>query len=85
MSDLQVGDYVRWDVDVDKVYSKDTKTLVGKVGIILPPQHYVSLKINTKGHRTPAGFRDVQFTYKDKPFTVGNIPESELVKVDAPQ
>ncbi len=84
MSNLQVGDCVRWVVDVDKVYSTYTKTFVGKVGKVLPPQEY----LNSKGekHLTREGLRDVAFPHDlDEDFIVGNIPEVELVKVDTPQ
>jgi hypothetical protein len=83
VSKILVGDYVRWDTDVDKVYSTYTKTFVGKVGRVLPPQEY----FNSKGepHLTPKGLRDVAFPHDlEENFIVGNIPESELVKVDAP-
>lgn len=83
MSDLKVGDRVRWVVDVDKVYSTYTKTFVGKVGRVLSPRVYQ----NSKGQKylTRKGFRDVAFPHDlDEDFIVGNIPESELVKVDAP-
>lgn len=88
MSDLNVGDLVRWDVDVDKVYSAYTKTFVGKVGVILPPQEYTNGKFGkeSKKHLTYEGLRDVEFSREgEKGFIVGNIPEDELVKVDAPQ
>lgn len=83
MSDLKVGDYVRWDVDVDWVYSAYTKTFVGRVGKVLPPQEYFNSK--REPHLTPEGFRDVAFSHdSEEDFIVGNIPESQLVKVDAP-
>ncbi len=81
MSDFQVGDLVRWVVDVDKVYSKDTKTLVGTVGTILPRHEY----LNSKGEKylTREGHYDVEFYLETKPFIVGQIPETELVLVQA--
>ena len=59
VSNLREGDYVRWDTDVDKVYSRDTKTLVGKVGKILP-----------KRDKTNNSAYDVEFTYNEKFFLV---------------
>jgi hypothetical protein len=82
MSDLKTGDLVRWETDVDKVHSAYTKTFVGKMGKILPPQEYYdSPHADAKKYLTPAGFFDVEFSDGEKTFTVGNIPESELVSV----
>lgn len=83
MSNFQVGDLVRWVVDVDKVYSKDTKKVVGTVGTVLPPREYLrSPEPNAEKYFTPEGFYDVEFYLETKPFTVGQIPETELVKVE---
>lgn len=76
------GDKVRWEGDVDKVYSKDTKTLVGKVGTILPPQEYYAAPFGGNKYLTPEGYFDVEFSYEGRPFIVGNILESELIKVE---
>lgn len=81
MSEFKVGDSVRWVTDVNKVYSKDTKTLVGKVGKILPPREYYDGSGNM--HLTRDGLHDVVFLYGDAEFIVGNIPEPELVKVES--
>ena len=79
---LKVGDYVRWETDVDKVYSAITKTLVGTVGTILPPQLYYSAPHpGASTHLTPEGYFDVKFPYGDSYITVGNIPRDHLVKV----
>lgn len=82
MNNLTVGDYVRWKVDVDKVYSTYTKTFVGKVGMVLPPQEYYDAPLGGNKYLTRKGFHDVIFWDGEKTFTVGNIPENELVKVD---
>lgn len=76
---MKTGDLVRWDVDVDKVYSEYTKRVVGTVGTILPPQEY----LDSKGEKylTPEGLRDVEFYLETRMYTVGNIPESELTLV----
>jgi hypothetical protein len=80
---FQIGDKVRWETDIDKVYSATTKTLVGAVGEVLPPQlYYDSPHPDAKTHFTPAGYYDVKFSYGGTYIKVGNIPASELVKVE---
>lgn len=82
MNTFQVGDLVRWVVDVDKVYSKDTKKVVGTVGTVLPPrEYYRSSEPNAEKYLTPEGFYDVEFYLETRPLVVGQIPEIELVKV----
>lgn len=87
MNKFKVGNSVQWVVDVDKVYSTGTKTVVGTVGIVLEPQEwYRAPSADAERYLTPEGFYDVEFPYPaggaGKTLMVGQIPESDLVRVD---
>lgn len=76
---IKIGSKVKWIVNVEKVYSADTKTFVGKIGEVVEPKNRAYPPSKYSGN-FPGCF-DVLFPNKRNGFCVWDIPYYDLVEV----
>jgi len=73
---MEIGDKVKWIVNIDEVYSSGTKSVVGTIGEIIEPMNRHS---SSKYYNNAPGCFDVKFPYGQKEFLiVWDIPYCDL-------
>lgn len=76
---IEIGSKVKWIVDIDKVYSTDTKTYVGKIGQVVEPKDRAYPPSKYNGNYP--GCFDVVFPNGSRGFGVWNIPYYDLEEI----